>query len=79
MKKVSLLLIEGYQRWISPMLPPSCRYYPTCSTYTYQAIERFGFLRGFLMGICRILRCHPWAKGGHDPVPKNFTLRRLEK
>ncbi|MGX7108950.1 membrane protein insertion efficiency factor YidD [Facklamia miroungae] len=76
MKKIFLALIKFYQRTISPLTPPSCRYSPTCSNYTIQAIERFGALKGLLMGISRILRCHPFCKGGFDPVPDHFTLRR---
>jgi len=68
-KKVVLALIHFYQRFISPSLPPSCRYTPTCSHYTYEAIERYGLVRGGWMGIKRILRCNPWHPGGYDPVP----------
>ena len=64
-----LLLIRGYQRWLSPLLPPSCIYTPSCSAYTYQAIEKYGILKGGWLGARRILRCHPWAHGGYDPVP----------
>jgi uncharacterized protein len=66
---ILLTLIRFYQRFISPALPPSCIYTPSCSKYTYQAIEKYGALRGGYMGVRRILRCHPWAQGGHDPVP----------
>ncbi len=64
-----LALIRLYQKYISPVLGSNCRYYPTCSHYTYEAIERYGALRGVWMGAKRIGRCHPWAKGGFDPVP----------
>lgn len=62
-------LIRLYQRLISPLLPPSCRFTPTCSNYALQAIERYGFLRGGWLGLKRIARCHPWNPGGYDPVP----------
>lgn len=62
-------LIRFYQRRISPAFPPSCRFYPSCSEYSYQAIEKYGALRGGWMGIRRISRCHPWNPGGFDPVP----------
>lgn len=68
-------LVRGYQRFISPLFPPSCRYRPTCSAYMIQALKKHG-LKGFLMGIARILRCHPLVEGGYDPVPDHFTLRR---
>ncbi len=60
--------IRAYQRLLSPMLPPSCRYWPTCSQYTLQAIEKYGLVTGGFMGAWRILRCNPWSKGGIDPV-----------
>ncbi len=69
MKKVALGLIRFYKRFISPMLPPSCIYHPSCSEYTYQAIDKYGLLRGGWLGFKRILRCHPFARGGYDPVP----------
>ncbi|HMO57796.1 MAG TPA: membrane protein insertion efficiency factor YidD [Roseiflexaceae bacterium] len=69
MRWLFLGLIRVYQRFLSPLLPPSCIYSPSCSKYTYQAIEKYGALRGSYLGIRRILRCHPWAQGGHDPVP----------
>lgn len=64
-----MALIRGYQRFISPIFPPSCRFYPSCSEYSYQAIEKYGALRGGWLGIRRISRCHPWNPGGYDPVP----------
>ena len=64
-----LTLIRFYQRFISPLLGSNCRYHPTCSHYTYQAIEKYGVGRGIVMGTKRILSCHPWSKGGFDPVP----------
>ena len=64
-----MVLIRGYQRFISPGLPSACRFYPSCSEYTYQAIEKYGALRGGWMGIRRISRCHPFHPGGYAPVP----------
>ena len=69
MRWLLIKLIRGYQLVISPILPPSCRYVPTCSEYGLEAIERYGALKGGWMAIRRILRCHPFAKGGLDPVP----------
>ncbi|HOJ94677.1 membrane protein insertion efficiency factor YidD [Fervidobacterium sp. 2310opik-2] len=74
MRKVILKLIRFYQKYISPLKPPTCRFEPTCSTYTYQAVERFGILKGLLLGFWRVLRCNPLSKGGHDPVPTEFYL-----
>jgi putative membrane protein insertion efficiency factor len=69
MRRIPLLLIRGYQRGISPLLPPSCRFVPSCSDYGYQAIEKYGIIRGGAMTVWRILRCNPFNKGGYDPVP----------
>jgi putative membrane protein insertion efficiency factor len=69
MRALILFLIRGYQRLLSPLLGPRCRFYPSCSQYTRVAIERFGVLRGGWLGLRRILRCHPLNPGGHDPVP----------
>ena len=74
MKKLFLLLIKFYQKAISPYKGPCCRYYPTCSSYAYTAINRFGAMRGGLLGFIRILRCHPFHEGGYDPVPEKFDL-----
>lgn len=65
-------LIKGYQYAISPLLPPSCRYAPTCSGYTLEAIQKHGALKGGWLGIKRILRCHPWGGSGYDPVPDDW-------
>jgi uncharacterized protein len=67
-RSAGIALIKAYRRVISPMLPPSCRFTPSCSLYTLQAIEKYGLLRGGWMGARRLLRCHPFSKGGFDPV-----------
>jgi putative membrane protein insertion efficiency factor len=68
LKRVGVTLIEGYRRLVSPLLPPSCRFTPSCSLYTLQAVEKYGLLRGGFMGARRVLRCHPFSEGGFDPV-----------
>ena len=69
MKRIALLLIRIYQLTLSRVLPPSCRFTPSCSVYGYQAIEKYGFVKGGWMAIKRIGRCHPFHPGGYDPVP----------
>ncbi|MCT4617742.1 MAG: membrane protein insertion efficiency factor YidD [Candidatus Gracilibacteria bacterium] len=80
MKKILIKLIEKYQKYISPdhsdwakknNKPPYCKFTPSCSEYTKQAIEKKGVFKGSMMGIWRIMRCNPWSKGGYDPVEKN--------
>jgi putative membrane protein insertion efficiency factor len=66
---IFLAIIKIYQLFISPMLPPSCRYTPTCSQYTVEAIKKYGPFKGSWLGLRRIMRCHPWGGHGHDPVP----------
>jgi hypothetical protein len=67
-QSIALWLLRGYKAAVSPWLPASCRYVPTCSEYVMEAVERYGTLRGSWMGLCRILRCHPFVRGGYDPV-----------
>ncbi len=69
MKQIAVLLIRLYQLTISRVLPSACRYTPTCSQYTLEAISKYGFFTGGWMGTRRIARCHPWHEGGYDPVP----------
>ena len=68
LKKIIILLIRGYQIFISPIMPGKCSFYPTCSTYFVQAVEKYGPFKGSLLGIKRILKCHPFHEGGYDPL-----------
>ncbi len=69
MKVILISLIKAYRSWISPLFLPSCRFQPTCSQYSLEAIEKFGTFRGTYLAIKRILSCHPFHPGGYDPVP----------
>ena len=75
MTSLALGLLRLYKRWISPVFPLSCRYVPTCSEYAMEAIERYGAWRGGMRAAWRVLRCHPFAKGGLDPVVKDAVVR----
>ncbi len=70
MKKLAMLLIRFYRRFISPLKPPCCRFYPTCSEYALEAFEKRGFFVGLALTVWRVLRCNPFGKGGYDPVPE---------
>ncbi|MBL8420129.1 MAG: membrane protein insertion efficiency factor YidD [Dechloromonas sp.] len=69
MKRVLKALIHAYQYGLSPFLGRSCRYYPSCSAYALEAVEKYGAIKGGWLGVKRIARCHPWHLGGYDPVP----------
>ena len=80
MKRAMLASLRFYKRRISPLLPPACKYTPTCSEYAMQAVERYGAVYGGYLAARRLLRCHPFAKGGYDPVPKRVdTIIRKDE
>lgn len=70
MRKVLICIIKGYQVFISPLIGNRCRFYPSCSVFMVEAIDKFGPVKGTILGIRRILKCHPFNKGGYDPVEK---------
>lgn len=74
MKRLVIGLVRFYQKHISPLKAPCCRFYPTCSSYTLQAVEHFGVWKGCWLGFWRILRCNPLFRGGVDPVPETFSF-----
>jgi putative membrane protein insertion efficiency factor len=74
MKYVAMALIRLYQLTLSPLLPPSCRFTPSCSHYGYEAFRRFGFFKGGWLAVKRVARCNPFNPGGYDPVPEEFTF-----
>ena len=80
MKRMMLKSLRFYKRNISPLLPPACKYTPTCSEYAMEAVERFGPVKGGYLAAKRLLRCNPFAKGGYDPVPDavETTIRKDE-
>lgn len=73
MKYIAKFLISLYRKLISPLFPPRCKYYPTCSEYALYAYEKHGFIKGTILAVWRILRCNPWSNGGVDHVPDKFT------
>lgn len=77
--RFGMQLVTAYQRLLSPFLGSHCRFVPTCSAYTREAIERFGLLRGVWLGAGRIGRCHPLCAGGFDPVPQHFSWWRARR
>ena len=77
-RRLALAPIRAYQRHISPLLPRRCKYYPSCSEYAVQAVERFGILRGFVLAGWRLLRCNPFSRGGYDPVESQRLFKARE-
>lgn len=75
LRALVVLILRFYQRWISPAFGPRCRYYPSCSEYAVQAVQRFGILRGLVLAGWRLLRCNPWSRGGFDPVDNQRLFR----
>ena len=73
-RRIAVIPIKIYQKYISPLKPPCCRYYPSCSSYALQAVEKHGIVKGVVLGSWRLLRCNPLAKGGVDYVPDRFVL-----
>ncbi|NCN88193.1 MAG: membrane protein insertion efficiency factor YidD [Gallionella sp.] len=69
MRRFMLFLVRAYQYLVSPQLPPSCRFYPSCSHYAEEAISKHGPFKGLWLSVKRVIRCNPWSAGGHDPVP----------
>lgn len=78
MKKILELLIKFYRKFISPLKPPCCKYYPTCSQYALTALKKHGAVKGSILAAWRILRCNPWSMGGVDHVPDKFHLYTLK-
>ncbi|MCA1181373.1 membrane protein insertion efficiency factor YidD [Bacillus licheniformis] len=76
MKRAEIIFIRFYQKAISPLFPPTCRFYPTCSNYGLEAIQRFGFIKGSYLLIKRLLKCHPLHPGGFDPVPSKTDQKK---
>ncbi len=74
-RKPLLLILKGYKKLISPMLGNNCRFYPTCSMYTYEAIEKHGAVKGIYLGTKRLLKCNPLFEGGLDPVPEKNEVK----
>ncbi|MDX2465077.1 MAG: membrane protein insertion efficiency factor YidD [Porticoccus sp.] len=74
MRKTLILIIRAYQYLLSPLMGPSCRFFPSCSCYAQEALERHGLIKGCWLALRRLLRCHPWHPGGVDPVPDRSDL-----
>ena len=79
MKHIMIWLVRLYQKFISPLKPPSCRFTPTCSAYAVEAFQKRGFIVGLILTVWRILRCNPFSKGGYDPVPEKGFRRSAKR
>jgi len=79
MQRLAELGLRNYKRWLSPALPAACRYVPTCSEFAAGAVAHHGAWRGGLLAVWRLLRCHPFARGGYDPVPLSSQIHRAEQ
>jgi len=77
-KKILELLVIFYRKFISPLKPPCCKYYPTCSAYALEALKKHGAIKGTILAVWRVLRCNPWSMGGIDRVPDKFHLYTLK-
>ena len=78
MKKIAIFFVRLYQKLISPLKPPCCRFTPTCSAYAVEAYKNRGFFVGFYLSTKRILRCNPFSRGGYDPVPYGYRFKRID-
>lgn len=78
MRNIPIFFIKIYKKIISPLFPPRCKYYPTCSNYSIEAFKKHGFFKGLILSIWRLLRCNPFSKGGIDYVPDKFSLIKRE-
>ena len=76
MKRLAVLLVHGYRHGVSPFLAPRCKYHPTCSRYALDALEEYGFLRGSVLAVWRLVRCNPWSHGGVDYVREQTLFKR---
>ena len=79
MRNISIFFIKIYKKIISPLFPPRCRYYPTCSNYSIEAFKKHGFIKGIILSFWRLLRCNPFSKGGIDYVPEEFIIFKIKK
>jgi uncharacterized protein len=75
MRFILTVLVRGYRCFISPLLGPNCRFYPSCSCYAEQALQQHGAMRGSYLTVRRLMRCHPWHEGGYDPVPPPSSIK----